>query len=49
MKKSIFKQLVDSLRRKKRGFSKMIPNPAGSKFRKACLHTSARGADGTMR
>lgn len=49
MKKSHFKAIVDSLRRKKRGFSKIIPNSPGSKFRKACLHTSARGADGTMR
>ena len=49
MKKSLYKQIVDTLRRKKRGFSKLQGNPAGSKFRKACLHTSARGADGTMR
>ena len=49
MKKSVYKAIVDSLRRKKRGFTKIIDNPAGSKFRKACLNTSRRGADGTMR
>lgn len=49
MKKSVFKAIVDRLRHKRRGFTKVIPNPAGSKFRKACLHTSARGADGTLR
>lgn len=49
MKKSHFKAIVDSLRRKKRGFLKVIDNKGGSKFRKACLHTSARGADGTLR
>jgi len=49
MRKSVYKAIVDNLRRKKRGFTKIIPNPAGSKFRKACLHTTPRGVDGTMR
>jgi hypothetical protein len=49
MKKNIFKALVDVLRRRKGGFTKLLDNPAGTKFRNACKHETRRGADGTMR
>ena len=49
MRKSVYKALVDTLRRRKRGFTKVVDNPAGTKFRNACKHESRRGADGTMR
>lgn len=53
MKKSVFKKLtqmfVGRISHGGRGFSKVIDNPAGSKFRKQCDHMSKRGADGTIR
>ena len=49
MKKSAFKRLVDKLFKQKRGFSKMIDNPAGTKMYNRSLPTSRRGCDGTLR
>lgn len=53
MKKSIFKKLIQMFAGRVshggKGFSKVIDNPAGSKFRNRCDHISKRGADGTIR
>jgi len=49
VKKLVFKAIVDSLRRRKRSFSKIANNPGGTKMYKQTLPTSRRGVDGTMR
>lgn len=55
MQKAMFKRLMlrlkarwDHISKRKR-FARMRDNPAGTKMAKRCLHTSRRGADGTMR
>ncbi|MEE8598464.1 MAG: hypothetical protein V3S69_02935 [Dehalococcoidales bacterium] len=49
MRKSLFKRLVDMLKKRDRGFKKLVDNPSGTKFRNLCKKDSNRGADGTMR
>lgn len=49
MQKAMFKRLIDILRKSKRGFTKVIDNPAGSKMAARSRSDSPRGCDGTMR
>jgi hypothetical protein len=49
MKKNIFKALVQKLLGQRRGFKKLIDNPAGSKMARWSRQESRRGCDGTMR
>lgn len=49
MQKAMFNRLVDALKGSKRGFTRLMDNPAGSKLVARCKPESKRGADGTMR
>jgi hypothetical protein len=49
MRKSQFKRLVDMLFKQKRGFTKLLDNPAGTKMANRSQQDSRRGCDGTMR
>jgi hypothetical protein len=49
MRKSMFKRLVNKLFGTKKGFSKLVDNPAGTKMSNRAQHDSKRGCDGTMR
>ncbi len=53
MKKSVYKNVVRSILKRVphggKGFSKLIDNPAGTKFRNRCKSDSNRAADGTIR